>query len=105
MLILICIILTLASQSLADLSVNNYADSAYPGRCVLDVGHSVILLNMAQSYKFDNLPCTQVFCIGDGWGMLNTCDREKPPDDCRYTEILDWDAPYPECCKRRVVCD
>lgn len=45
---------------------------AYPGRCVLDVGSTVVLLGMGQGYRLKNLPCVNIFCIGDGYGMLYT---------------------------------
>lgn len=44
----------------------------YPDRCVVDMGTSVVLLKFGESVKLDSLPCTQIFCIGDGWGMLET---------------------------------
>ncbi|XP_034667314.1 uncharacterized protein LOC117900892 [Drosophila subobscura] len=89
----------------AELSVNSYEDPAYPGRCVIDIPSSVVLLTAGQAFKLPNLDCTTIFCISDGWGTIFTCEKQEPPDDCRFSEPLNPDAFYPECCKRRVVCD
>ncbi|KAH8377150.1 hypothetical protein KR093_003712 [Drosophila rubida] len=85
-------------------SLNNYGDSTYPDRCVIDMGNSLVMLKFGDVIKLDNLPCTMVFCAGDGWGMLQTCTHDPPPDECRYSNF-DWDAAYPKCCDRRVICD
>ncbi|XP_034099786.1 uncharacterized protein LOC117564941 [Drosophila albomicans] len=85
-------------------SLNNYGDNTYPDRCVLDMGNTLLMLKLGEMVKLDNLPCTSVFCAGDGWGMLQTCSHDAPPDDCRYSNF-DWDAEYPKCCNRRVICD
>lgn len=27
-----------------------------------------------------------------------------PPDGCKYTDYIDINAPYSECCERKLVC-
>ncbi|KAH8393565.1 uncharacterized protein LOC110185734 [Drosophila serrata] len=92
-------------QAFSDISLNDYGDPAYPGRCVLDLGSTVVLLNFGEIYRLKSLPCTNIFCTGSGYGMLYTCEKKSPPDGCRFTEYLKWDEAYPECCQRKVVCD
>ncbi|KAH8328094.1 hypothetical protein KR067_003956, partial [Drosophila pandora] len=91
-------------QAGAELSLNNYGDPAYPGRCVIDDGKSVVLLNDGQALRLRNLPCVTIFCMSDGWGSLFTCDEATPPEDCYFSSYVNWDAPWPDCCKRKVVC-
>ncbi|KAH8308209.1 hypothetical protein KR059_008421 [Drosophila kikkawai] len=100
---LICCLLV--STTLSDISLNNYGDPAYPGRCVIDVGSTVVLLNYGERYRLKSLPCTYIFCSGDGYGLLYTCEKKSPPYGCRFAEYLKWDNVYPECCERKVVCD
>ncbi|XP_017061117.1 uncharacterized protein LOC108101321 [Drosophila ficusphila] len=92
-------------QAFADFSLNNYGDSAFPDRCVLDIGSSMVLLKTGESFRLKNLPCTTVFCVGDGYGMLSTCDKKEPPEGCLYTDYLNWDDDYPDCCNRNTDCD
>ncbi|XP_030382901.1 uncharacterized protein LOC115630470 [Scaptodrosophila lebanonensis] len=99
------IMLDWLNYTLAAMSMNNYGDNAYPDRCVLDIADQVVLLQVGEMYKFESLPCTSIYCLGDGWGMLQTCDHVKPKSGCRFTEYVDLRAPFPECCKRRVFCD
>ncbi|XP_017872693.1 PREDICTED: uncharacterized protein LOC108620299 [Drosophila arizonae] len=103
--VLILIFVQSITQTLALNALNNYGNSVYPDRCVVDMGTSVVLLKFGESVKLDSLPCTQIFCIGDGWGMLETCDFMRPNLGCRYTSFKDWEADYPDCCKRNMVCD
>nr|XP_043067350.1 uncharacterized protein LOC122321465 [Drosophila bipectinata] len=91
-------------QARADMSLNNYSDPAYPDRCVIDDGKSVILLKAGEAFRLINLPCVTIFCIGNGWGSLFTCEETAPPKDCYFSHYLKWDAHYPDCCKRKVVC-
>ncbi|XP_032592263.1 uncharacterized protein LOC116805292 [Drosophila grimshawi] len=93
------------TQTQALNALNNYGDIAYPGRCVVDMGTSVVLLKFAESVKLESLPCTRIFCMGDGWGMLQTCDYVPPPNDCRYARFKNWDSEFPHCCKRFIRCD
>ncbi|XP_016997740.2 uncharacterized protein [Drosophila takahashii] len=92
-------------QAFADISLNNYADSAYPNRCVIDIGSSLVLLKLGEAFRLMSLPCTTIFCSGDGYGLLFTCDKKVPPDDCRYTEYLNWDDDFPDCCNRKLECN
>ncbi|ALC38753.1 CG34178, partial [Drosophila busckii] len=79
-------------------------NAAYPGRCVIDMGASLALLRMGESIKLENLPCTMIFCMGEGYGLLRTCDHKPPPDDCQYADYIYWNEEYPKCCKRRISC-
>ncbi|KAH8419482.1 hypothetical protein KR222_008409, partial [Zaprionus bogoriensis] len=76
----------------------------YPGRCVIDMGVSIVLLKFAETIMLPSLPCTSITCMGDGWGVLQTCYNEPPPDDCRFSSFK-WDDKFPKCCNRRVICD
>ncbi|EDW39623.1 GL15154 [Drosophila persimilis] len=89
----------------AAMSINSYENPGYPGRCVIDTPSSVVLLESGQAFKLPNIDCATIFCISNGWGSLFTCENKAPPDDCRFSDALDPNALYPECCKRRVICD
>ncbi|XP_064540486.1 uncharacterized protein LOC135429925 [Drosophila montana] len=102
---LILFVFEYLTQTQALNALNYYGDSAYPGRCVVDMSKSIVLLNLGEAVKLDSLPCTQIFCMGDGWGMLQTCNYVPPPTDCRYAAFKHWDAGYPKCCKRHIICD
>ncbi|KAH8251308.1 hypothetical protein KR032_006654, partial [Drosophila birchii] len=99
---IICSFLVL--PTLSSISINSYLDPDYPGNCVIDVGSTVVLLKFRDKFRLKSLPCTEIFCIGDGYGMLYTCEKKRPPPGCRFAEYTDLDAEYPTCCKRKVVC-
>ncbi|KMY88068.1 LOW QUALITY PROTEIN: uncharacterized protein Dsimw501_GD23286 [Drosophila simulans] len=80
----------------AYISFNNYDDSAYPHRSVLDMG---------QTFRLKSLHCTTILCIGDGYGMLFTCDKKEPPEHCHFTDYLNGDANYLDCCNLKLECD
>ncbi|XP_015036352.1 uncharacterized protein [Drosophila pseudoobscura] len=88
-----------------DFSLNSYVHPAYPGRCVIDMEPALITLELGQSVSLPNLPCVSLLCVGDGYGALYKCNHSSPPESCRYGEFLDLNVDFPECCKRKVVCD
>ncbi|EDW04184.1 GH10126 [Drosophila grimshawi] len=81
-----------------------YPQCSYPGRCVVDMGTSVVLLKFAESVKLESLPCTRIFCMGDGWGMLQTCNDIFVPPGCKYVARNSPDTDFPKCCERDVIC-
>nr|AAR96188.2 AT25815p [Drosophila melanogaster] len=89
----------------ANFSLYNYGNSAYPNCCVVDIDSTRILLKMGQKFRPKFLPCTTILCIGDGYGMLFTCDKKEPPEHCHFKDYLNGDANYPDCCYRKLECD
>ncbi|BFF95454.1 uncharacterized protein DMAD_12854 [Drosophila madeirensis] len=88
-----------------EVSLNNYAHTAYPGRCVLDMEPSLVTLELGQGINLPNIPCVVLYCIGDGYGALHKCDHSKPPQSCRYGDFQKLDAAFPDCCQRKIICD
>ncbi|TMW53065.1 hypothetical protein DOY81_001793, partial [Sarcophaga bullata] len=76
-----------------------FRDAAYPGKCV----YKTLILSSGEKAEFPNA-CAQFRCGEDSFGRIYTCGVYAPPPDCKFTDYVDINAPYPKCCEQILVC-
>ncbi|XP_065354347.1 uncharacterized protein LOC135948820 [Calliphora vicina] len=98
-LIVLAFILSVCSLSFAAVSVGYFRDPAHPGKCV----YEKLVLSAGEEAKLPNR-CARFICENDSFGSIQTCGVMAPPPGCKFTEYINIDAPYSECCAKKLVC-
>ncbi|XP_065371805.1 uncharacterized protein LOC135963761 isoform X1 [Calliphora vicina] len=98
-LIILAFILSVCSLSFAAESIGFYKDPAHPGKCVLDN----LVLSAGEEAKLPN-DCALFICGNESFGTIQTCGVMVPPPGCKFTEYININAPYAECCEKKLVC-
>ncbi|XP_034667313.1 uncharacterized protein LOC117900891 [Drosophila subobscura] len=82
-----------------------FSDDAYPNKCVVDGAENKRLI--IDSGKSERHPdkCLLVECHLNGWALVYQCKLNPPPAYCKYSEVKNPDAPFPECCEMDVTCN
>ncbi|KAM7361533.1 uncharacterized protein ACRADG_012538 [Cochliomyia hominivorax] len=98
-LIVVLFILSVCAVSFASEAVGFFRDPAHPGKCV----YENLILSPGEEAKIPN-DCGRILCGDDGFATIQTCGVMGAPPGCKYTDYIDINAPYAECCERKLVC-
>ncbi|XP_030382898.1 uncharacterized protein LOC115630468 [Scaptodrosophila lebanonensis] len=88
----------------ADISYEMFKDKEYPNHCVVLEDRGKAIIQSGQERRYPG-KCAHIVCGLDGWGLVYTCERTTPPDNCEFGDYINFMADFPECCERVVVCN
>ncbi|XP_016954876.1 uncharacterized protein LOC108027809 [Drosophila biarmipes] len=77
-------------------------DPKYPGKCTI---HQGLVLNPGVSIKDPTHECRQIVCGHSGQVAFHSCGVTVLSDSCRHGAYINPEKPYPECCRRALICN
>ncbi|XP_065354578.1 uncharacterized protein LOC135949048 [Calliphora vicina] len=98
-LVIFVFILNICSESFAAEYSGIFKDPAYPGKCV----YENLVLAAGEEAKLPQ-ECGVIFCENDSFATVQTCGVMIPPSGCKFTDFININDPYPECCEKKLVC-
>ncbi|XP_017061119.1 uncharacterized protein LOC108101322 isoform X2 [Drosophila ficusphila] len=92
--------LLIASQSAECEGI--YSDPRHPGKCTINEG---LVLNPGVSIKDTTHECRKIVCGLNGRVVFHSCGVTVASPPCHYSGHLSPELPYPDCCRRILVCN
>ncbi|XP_041675255.1 uncharacterized protein LOC108102610 [Drosophila eugracilis] len=75
---------------------------SHPNKCVIN---QELVLNPGVSIKDPTHECRKIVCGHNGRVVFHSCGVSIPSPSCHYGDYLNPNLPYPECCRRELICN
>ncbi|XP_017026273.1 uncharacterized protein [Drosophila kikkawai] len=79
-----------------------YSDPRHPDKCTIN---PQLVLNPGVSVKDPTHDCGQIVCGHMSQVTFLGCGINIPPSNCQYGESVNSELPYPDCCRRTLLCN
>ncbi|XP_065367196.1 uncharacterized protein LOC135959965 [Calliphora vicina] len=84
----------------AAVTIETYADPSHPGQCVLQQ----LVLSPGAVAKHPDM-CAKITCHENSKASIVTCAVMIAPPGCTVGPVVDPEANYPNCCRKKIICE